>query len=138
MENRPNLPYNFSFKNPKELDSLLTMSPYLLQGFTDILIYCWHRNLPVVITRAVAWEIPGVSKSSTHSEGRAIDISVRGWSADQIDAFVKHFNDKYGESIGAISATTGKGTFVVFHNALDKNGTAYGWHFHVQVRRITK
>ena len=115
------------FKNDKARDTY----PQLKDELKDAIYWCskWcdSRKVPFVITRCIDEMIPGVSTSRTHEEGRAVDVSVKGWAADDIDDFVHDSNKQFG-SIGAISATDGVSRFCVFHV-----GTAA--HFHLQVRK---
>ncbi len=115
-----------SFDNISELQYI---SPWLLIILADVVLWAKQRSLPVVITSIVREEDDGISESTTHQEGRAIDLSVRGWSQANIENLAKYLNDKYGKKIGTSPA--GKPTIVCkYHN----NGN--GWHFHLQVRRI--
>src|SRR5690606_13475271 len=66
--------------------------------------------------------------SATHREGRAFDISTKGWQTVEIIAFQQFFNPRYGH-LGAVSPSTGQERLIVHHNA----GT--GEHFHVQLNR---
>lgn len=65
--------------------------------------------------------------SDSHRTGRAFDISARGWSEAQIQAFIDYFTDKYGH-MGALNYK-GEESLIVFHDS----GT--GPHFHVQLHR---
>ena len=112
----------FKFKHEADRIYLNKISPILLMIFSDLNIYCQKRKLPLVITRIVGDRIPGISKTDTHSEGRAIDISVKMWLESEIKDAEKYIKGKY-------VAKKGKHNKVfVFHN-----GTA--WHIHLQVRR---
>jgi uncharacterized protein YcbK (DUF882 family) len=123
MENK-----KFSCKHKKDYELLSRVEPTLLKVFADIVSYCYQKRIPVQITQAIAEPIQGVSKSTTHREGRAIDISVRGWDVDEIDDVVKEFNDKYGAVYGTAPTAQDKPRVMVYHH-----GTA--WHIHVQIRR---
>jgi hypothetical protein len=90
--------------------------------------WCAIRKLPVIITSIIRPRIPGVSKSDTHAQGRAVDISVKGWSVDQCLEFQDYMNHNFGEQYGAISLTDGKPRACVYHG-----GTAL--HHHLQVKR---
>lgn len=116
------------FKNDKARETY----PNCKEELKDAVYWCsqWaeKRKLPFVITRAIDEMIPGVSVSRTHEEGRAVDISVKGWTADSIDDFIHDSNKEFADKIGAISATDGKARFCVFH-------VGTGAHHHLQVRR---
>ena len=87
--------------------------------------------MPCVVTDAVTTieEDQALKRvSSTHREARAFDISSRGWSDLQKNAFMQEFSHKYA-GLGALSAKDGQPKLVYLHDA----GT--GEHFHFQVAR---
>jgi hypothetical protein len=88
------------------------------------------RNLPILFTSIIRPKIQGVSKSDTHAQGRAFDLSVKGWSADQCLEFEQYINDNFAENLGAISASDGRPRACLFHV-----GTAP--HQHIQTRRTS-
>ena len=119
-----------SFTCRDDMIELVLIHPVLLYIFADINLYASENNYPTIeITRVVDEKIEGVSVSTTHEEGRAIDISVKGFTRQQIDHLVELFNNKYAEDYGAISYSDGKPRLMVFHK-----GT--GWHIHIQIRRL--
>lgn len=71
-----------------------------------VAFYCFKRKLPLLFTSIIRDGIPGVSVSRTHIEGRAFDISVRGWTEKDILDLVLWVNETF--NIGAISASSGK------------------------------
>lgn len=89
--------------------------------------WCIQQNLPFVVTSIIRPMIPGVSKTDIHSKGRAFDLSVKGWAADQCLAFEQYMNDNFSSKFGAISLKDNKPRACVFHN-----GT--GFHMHLQVK----
>ena len=115
------------YKNDKARETYLNIKETL----KDAVYWCsqWaeKRKLPFVITRAIDERIPNVSVSDTHIEGRAVDVSIKGWDADSIDDFI-HDSNKQFSSIGAISFTDKVSRFCVFH-------VGTGPHFHLQCRR---
>jgi len=118
---------SFRFKEEDEILQLAIIHPILLFIFSDFNFYCYERNLPVVITRAVEHNIEGVSVSDTHPQGRAIDLSVKGWSYDDIQTAIKYFNEKF-EQYAAISARDGKPRLMIYHDV------GLGTHIHLQIR----
>ena len=116
------------FKNDKARETY----PNCKEELKDAIFWCsqWadKRKLPFVITRAIDEMIPNVSKTNIHADGRAVDVSVKGWDADLIDDFIHDSNLEFSEKIGAISATDGKARFCVYHCGV-------GYHLHLQVRR---
>ena len=117
------------FKNDKARETY----PNCKEELKDAVYWCsqWagKRKLPFVITRAIDAMIPGVSTSRTHEEGRAVDVSVKGWDCDHIDDFIHDSNKEFADKIGAISAKDGVSRFCVFHV-----GTAA--HIHLQTRKL--
>ena len=69
------------------------------------------------------------SKSNTHPEGRAIDVSVRNWRIDDIEA-ARHYMEKAVGHLGAISAKDGQRRVFVYHKT--PSGAP---HIHLQVSR---
>ena len=120
---------SFRFKQENEMLELALIHPILLFVFSDFNFYCYERNLPVVVTRAVDHNIDGISVSNTHPEGRALDISVKGWLYSDILDAVKYFNRKY-ETFAAISASDGKSRLLVYHDV------GLGAHLHMQIRKF--
>jgi len=124
------LPIRFNFKHDKDMIGLALIHPILLFVFADLNLYCMERGLPLVVTRMIDEKIDGVSVSDTHEEGRAIDVSIKGWSTDEIDEVIYRFNNKYNEAYGAYSYSDGKPRLIVD----PRHGTAP--HLHLQIRRF--
>lgn len=87
-------------------------------------------GLPIIFTSIIRPKIKGVSKSVTHEEGRAFDLSVRGWTQAQIDELVGLVNEHF--KVGAISFSDHKEKEAVYEDGKSA-GTAP--HLHFQVRR---
>lgn len=99
-----------------------------------VLAHTETYNLPMVITSIIRPKIKGVSKTDIHAKGRAFDLSVRGWSKEDIAFLVDNINEKF--TIGAISLTDGQEREAVYEGPeFDKSGNQIKWpHFHFQVR----
>jgi hypothetical protein len=110
------------------LEDIQMLSPNLLVLFATVLNFAASRNLPVVVTSLVNDRDGVVSQSSTHSGGRALDLSTRGWRTKDIEDIVKILELKH-EDIAAISASTLKPRPAVYHDV------GHGAHLHIQVRR---
>lgn len=106
------------------------VKPELLILIDYVISHCDTHNLPLVITSIIRPKIPGVSKSVTHQEGRAFDISVRGWSQEGIKFLVDNINEKF--TIGAISLKDGKEREAIYEDGIS---AGKGAHLHMQVRR---
>jgi len=87
--------------------------------------FCGANQIPVMFTSIIRQNIPGISISKTHLEGRAFDASYAGWTKIKEERFLQ-LNANF-EGLAAISRATGKPTAFQFHG-----GTAY--HLHAQVR----
>jgi hypothetical protein len=113
------------------IEEIEYLSPWLLVILGDILLWSLSKKLAVNITSLMREMNDGISESKTHQEGRAFDLSVKGWTLEQIKELASYINLKYS-AIGAKSAKDGSVNTCFYHN----NG--HGWHFHVQVRPIIK
>jgi hypothetical protein len=115
------------------ISEIMSTSPWLLVILADIVTnYAMPRKLPVIVTSLLREENDGISETHIHQEGRALDLSVVGWTQQQISELSQYINSKYSALIGAISAKDGISRACYYHN----NGN--GWHFHIQVRPIIK
>lgn len=108
--------------------------PNLLVLADFVFAYTETHNLPMVITSIIRPKIPGVSKTDIHSYGRAFDLSVKGWSKEDIQYLVDSTNKTF--QIGAISLRDHQEREAVFEDAeFDEKGNQKKWpHFHFQVR----
>lgn len=107
--------------------NLISLAEYVLD-------HCETYNLPVVITSIIRPKIKGVSKTDIHSTGRAFDMSILGWSQEDIKFLVDCCNEDM--TIGAISLSDGRENEAIYEPAeYDKFGKQVKWpHFHFQVR----
>ena len=112
-----------------DLREIRFISPWLLVILADVILWSHPRGLNVGITSILREKNDGISESATHQEGRAIDLSVIGWSKDNITQLAEHINEKYAQLLGT-SKDMREPKVCIYHN----NGN--GWHFHFQVRRI--
>ena len=98
-----------------------------------VLAHTETHNLPMVITSIIRGKLK-ISKTDIHSKGRAFDLSVRGWSKEDIKFLEDAVNEKF--TIGAISLRDGKEREAVFEDAeFNEKGDQTKWpHFHFQVR----
>lgn len=108
----------------------LSLHPDCLRIVAFVAKFAHERNLPFVITsmiRSIKDDKNLNAVSSTHSTGRAVDFSVKGWDKSHMfilsDLVAKEFSD-----VAAFSGETLAPTALIFHN----NGN--GYHGHIQVR----
>lgn len=103
--------------------------PNLLVLADYVLSHCETYNLPLVITSIIRPKIQGVSKTDIHARGRAFDVSVKGWSQQDIQFLVDAVNEKL--TIGAISLKDGQEREAVYEDGVS---VGRGAHLHFQVR----
>lgn len=115
----------FTTKPEVDMEDFKQMKPLLIVVFGYFLQFCAENKINPNLTHILG--DLHVSKSRTHSEGRAFDVSTRGWTAKQIDDCIVYMNDKVGH-LGAYSASDGKQRVIVRHDA------GMGDHFHCQIK----
>lgn len=111
-------------------ERVLFLSPVALMILCDVIQWCETYKMPCVISDAVSTldEDERLKRvSSTHREGRAFDVSTRGWGELQIKAIQQEFMHKYAGY--AAIGKSGQPTLVYHHDA----GT--GPHLHFQVAK---
>lgn len=114
----------------KDHSRLHDLSPILLLVMADLIVWGIERGIPIMITDTVSDlnEDAALERvSSTHREGRAFDVSAKGWTTEQIEECVRSFSFKY-RNIAALSKH-GDPRLVYVHDA----GT--GKHLHFQINR---
>ena len=117
----------FDLKSGVCLDDICMLNPKLMTIFATVLNFAAKHDLPVTVTSLIHDRDGIVSKSSTHSQGRAIDLSIKDWPKARLGELEKIIEDKHFE-IGAISSKTLKPRPIVIHDS------GYGPHIHLQVR----
>lgn len=95
-----------------------------------VMAHCQAHKLPLIFTSIIRPMIKGVSKTDIHSKGRAFDISVKGWSIEDISTLVDAVNEKL--TIGAISVRDNQEREAVYEDGVSAGN---GAHLHFQVRR---
>lgn len=118
----------FDLKDGICLDDICMLHPNLIIMFGTVLNFASKNNLPVVVTSMVGDRGSVKAVSKTHEQGRALDLSVKGWSHEKIEE-LNEIIDKKHSDIGAISAKTLKPRPFVFHNYRGQ-----GDHIHLQVK----
>lgn len=117
-----------AFKTPLVRERSLSLHPIAWMILAEAVVWASARSLPVSITETVTTyeEDARLNRISvSHSEGRAFDMSTRGWDEESIALFMKNFETKYG-AVAAIGRS-GKPSLIVRHD------TGSGDHFHVQI-----
>lgn len=118
------------FAKPDVQDRLPWLHPFTMMIMCDVIMWAVEKGLPAVISDAVTTlgEDEGLKRqSATHREGRAFDMSTRGWKREHVDECMRVFSFKY-RYLSAMG-TQGQPVLVYFHNA----GT--GDHLHFQINK---
>ena len=119
-----------NFKNAKVFSRFLKCRPVLQFIAADMATWCEANKLHFVITESLTTieEDQDLNRvSSTHREGRALDIRSKDWPREWINFFGEYFIEKY-KSVAALNKF-GTPILIVWHNS------GHGEHFHVQIRR---
>jgi len=119
------------FKTPDVQERAKLLHSRCIDIMADMYQWAVDNSLSFTITATVSnWLEDRVlgRVSSSHRERRAFDLSIHGWTDENIREFTNHFNFKYYDE-AAISGETGKPTLVLCHD----NG--HGRHIHVQIHK---
>lgn len=114
----------FTLKYPEKINELQFIKPNLMLVLGHFCQFAVDRNLPVTITNILG----DFGSSKTHSQGRAIDISVIGWDMNQIAECLCYVRSNVGH-LGAVSAETGLPNVILYHKFGDG-----AFHYHLQVK----
>jgi len=117
-----------TFKDDVDVLDIDMIHPAVMTLIGFYMTYCYKHNLHCEITSLIHDREGVIAKSKTHEEGRAVDVSVKGWSREQISDFVNSGNIRFS-NIGAISTSDNKARAFVYHNG-------NGWHIHAQIKRL--
>jgi hypothetical protein len=105
-------------------EEIVMLTPAMLLLLGSFVELCYTLDIPVKIT-SITEKIEGRT-STAHEEGRAVDISVREWSEDEINYVVRTINEKH-KDIAAISSSDLKPRAAIVHSV-------FGRHIHLQVK----
>ena len=117
---------NYIIKSSKDAcySEMGLISPHLGIVFNVLSGYADKLGLPVVIT-CITKDVKG-RKSETHSDGRAIDISLNGWNKKHQYDIIRLLNRLYGEGWGTKAVNSpNKPRVIIVHGEVP--------HFHMQV-----
>jgi hypothetical protein len=118
------------FKTPLIKERSLGLHPLTLMILADAVHWARVRGLPASITETVttAAEDKALNRvSDSHAEGRAFDMSTRGWDEESIAKFTEEFSKRYG-AIAAFGKS-GNPALIVRHDS------GRGDHFHIQIAK---
>lgn len=105
---------------------LQQVRPDMLLVLAYFSMFCWEKKLPCIVT-SVFEEIFERS-TETHKEGRAVDVSVKGFGPKDIGDCIDYLNKNVGH-LGAYSSSDNKQRVAIYHNV------GFGNHLHLQVSR---
>ncbi len=117
----------FNCKDDVDLNDLKELQPACWILLTAALLYCKEHNIMLTITSIKSDRKNVNSVSKTHEEGRALDISVRGWSSLHRTRLCYILNRDYLH-LAAVSYKDHKPRAAVLHDS------GYGEHIHLQVK----
>lgn len=120
-----------NFKHDIDKTRIFYTHPLVLIIAAQMNWYCAQKGIPFTVTSSMTTleEDNKVNrKHATHREGRAIDVSVKGWKRVHIKEFVKFFNEKY-YNMAAFSASKQRPTLVIHHDV------GHGEHLHIQIHK---
>ena len=116
------------YKDDVDPRDILKVSPLLIAVLGYVTQYCFENNLPMVITSIIRKPNDGISKSTTHQDGRAFDLRLNNWNIGQIIKLEEYLKETCFD-LGAISKETGEPRVIHVH------GDGNWLHAHMQVRR---
>ncbi len=108
-------------------EDLKEVNANLFVLLTHYILFCNLHDLPCTITSIKSDTIKGVRVSSSHRDGRALDVSTKNWPEHLISSFVANTNIQY-KDIAAISARDLQPRAAVYHDI------GLGPHIHLQCR----
>jgi hypothetical protein len=120
---------NIQLKEDVVLADLLALNPKVFIVLGHFLTYADKHGLPVTITSIISDRENVESVSTTHEDGRAIDIRSKDWPLhhrQEVIEYMHHIASHYG----AISASDNQRRVIVHHDYMGQGG-----HFHLQVSR---
>lgn len=117
-----------SYCKAGEAEDIIRMHPITVMILAAAIVWAEERGLPVSVTETLSAKAEDVALrrvSRTHLEGRAFDISMRGWNPEAQKAIVENLDASFAK-YGAVNQG-GELALCRVHDA----GT--GLHLHVQI-----
>jgi len=112
------------FSSEIDLNEITMIHPELLRVLAFLNIFCLEKGIPLHINSMIRPYNDGISKSSTHQTGRALDVRTRHWNKEQISDVARFLSGyDHTEKVGAISST----------DSIRRLGYYHKNHFHIQV-----
>lgn len=123
-----NLKEHFKLKSGVDWKCFSFIHPILFLIVADMNLWLYEAGYQMTITSMVRPFNDGISKSTTHATGRAIDIRTREIPDIVWNEFITYFNEKY-EDKAAYSRTFQKPLLCWRHGNLQND------HIHVQIHK---
>ena len=114
-------------KCPNHFEEFQEVQGSLLVVLGYVLMFCEETKLPCMVTNI--HEEFSQSSSKTHPQGRAFDLSIRGWTIEDIQNCMSYVELLAGD-LGAISYRDLRQRVVVHHDI------GLGDHLHFQVKPL--
>lgn len=121
------------FKHKHDESRFLSLAEPLQWLAHEMSFYCQFMNKELVITatRSTMEEDRALGRvSTTHLEGRAFDISVKGWEKEDIKEFMNRFDQIFNSWGALVKSPTGQKRVLLYDHGKGDN-----YHIHVQVRK---
>ena len=117
------------FKQEKQGTTLMFMHPLIVMIMFDMSDWCYRRNIPFVVTDTISTvkkDLKLGRRSDSHRTFRAFDLRSRSFREEQLQEFMRHFNEKC-EDVAAVSPSDHLPHLVVLHGEGDNE------HMHISI-----
>lgn len=119
----------WTIKDDIILEDVQMLDPRVLIALGHFMVFASKRGLPINVTSVINDRKNVKSVSRTHEDGRAVDVSSKGWTKDEINQCVEYVT-KIAGHYGAISYSDYQRRVIIHHELYNQ-----GSHFHIQVAR---
>jgi len=109
---------------------IIECHPIIVYIASGLAVWGNSNNVPILFTSSVTsiFEDGQLKRvSSTHRDGRAIDVSTKGWTPKYVEEALKFLNSGFSQF--AALGPNGENRLVVHHDS----GT--GMHLHIQIHK---
>lgn len=125
--NTNNMQANFNVRPDCDINDLKYLCPSLIVVAGFVVDFAKKKGLPCVFSSIISDRGNVVAKSKTHEQGRAIDLSLKGWPVDRTIELVALLSEVF-EEIAALSYRDLEPTIAVYGDQRHLD------HIHIQVR----
>jgi len=114
------------FSSEFSLEELAYLHPNALYTLALLNRFCLEKKIPLHLNSVMRSKYDGISKSKTHSEGRAFDVRTKLFTKKQLTDVARFLSGVDAtEKIGAFSSSDNIRRLAYYHDN----------HLHVQVAR---